>query len=82
MNKDFQLDEAEALAESPVLYHAPGMPVHVWVGAVERPVFIEQAGMLARVWDAGLTVEAERHHFDVVEGLADPGSALVEVLLG
>jgi hypothetical protein len=82
MNKDFQLDEAGAEAESPVLCPAPGVPVHVWVGAIERPVFIEQAGMLARVWDAGLTVEAGRHHFDVVEGLADPGSALCKAVLG
>jgi acetyl esterase/lipase len=81
MNKDFQLDAAAAEAESPVLHPAPAVPVHVWVGAAERPVFIEQAGMLARVWDAGLTVEAGRHHFDVVEALADPGSALCDVIL-
>jgi arylformamidase len=82
MNKDFQLDEAEAVAESPVCHAAPDVPVHVWVGALERPAFIEQAGMLARVWDAGLTVAAGRHHFDVVEPLRDGDSALVRLLLG
>lgn len=82
MNDDLKLDMAEAAAESPVLHPAPAVAVQVWVGNIERPVFIEQAGMLARVWEAGLTVAAGRHHFDVVEGLADPGSALCAALIG
>lgn len=82
MNKDFQLDSAEAVAESPVCHAAPGVPVHVWVGALERPAFIEQAGMLARVWDAGLTVAAERHHFDVIAPLQEGDSALLGACLG
>lgn len=82
MNADFGLDPEGAAAESPVCHAAPGVPVHVWVGAKERPVFIEQAGMLARVWDAGLTVAAGRHHFDVIAEMAEAESALVEALVG
>jgi acetyl esterase/lipase len=82
MNADFGLDQAEAAAESPVLHPAPPVPVHVWVGAAERPVFIEQAGMLARVWDAGLSVVPGRHHFDIIAGMAEADSALVAALVG
>jgi hypothetical protein len=56
--------------------------VSVWVGAAERPAFLEQAGWLARAWDAPLTREPGRHHFDVIEGLESPGSALAEAVLG
>jgi len=55
--------------------------VHVWVGALERPVFVEQAAMLARVWEARLTVAAGRHHFDVIEEMAVPESGLCTALL-
>lgn len=76
MNKDLQIDEDEARAESPVHLPAPGVPVTVWVGADERPAFLEQAEALAKAWDADHVVEAGLHHFDVVEGLADPQSPL------
>jgi hypothetical protein len=56
--------------------------VHVVVGALERPAFIEQAGMLARVWDAGLTVAAGRHHFDVIGPLTEAGSDLTALICG
>lgn len=82
MNGDLRLDAAEAEAESPVLHVAPPVPVHVVVGALERPAFIEQAGMLARVWDAGLTVAADRHHFDVIAPLAEADSALTALVCG
>lgn len=81
MNRDLGLDAAEAAAESPALWPAPPVPVHVWVGALERPVFVEQAAMLARVWEARLTVAAGRHHFDVIADLADAESGLCAALL-
>jgi len=81
MNRDLRLDAAEAAAESTALWPAPGVPVHVWVGALERPVFVEQAAMLARVWEAGLTVAAGRHHFDVIADLAVAESGLCAALL-
>ncbi len=82
MNDDLRIDTGEAEKESPVLHPAPLALVHVVVGALERPVFIEQAGMLARVWDAGLTVVPDRHHFDVIAPLAEAESALAAQVCG
>lgn len=81
MNADLRLDAEEARAESPVHCPAPDVPVQVWVGAAERPAFLDQARWLAEAWGCGLTVEPERHHFDVIEGLERP-SALLEAVLG
>ena len=83
MNDDLRLDAAEAEAESPVL-GAPraGLPVSIWVGADERPVFLEQARTLAAAWRCDLTVSAGRHHFDVIDGLTDPASPMVRDLTG
>ena len=52
------------------------------VGGQERPAFLWQARLLSEEWDCPWSVEAGRHHFDVVEGLADPGAGLVEACLG
>jgi acetyl esterase/lipase len=83
MNADLRIDAAEAAAESPVNQPAPeGIAAHVWVGADERPVFLDQARWLALAWAAPLTVEPGRHHFDVVEGLAEPDSPLTRALVG
>lgn len=82
MNADLRLDAAEAQAESPALQPAPAVPVTVWVGGDERPVFLEQASALAQAWKAGHHVAPGLHHFDVIEPLADPDSDLVTRLLG
>lgn len=83
MNADLRLDAAEALAESPVLLpRRPGPAVHVWVGGAERPAFLDQARRLGNAWACPVTVEAGRHHFDVIEGLVQPDSALLHVLIG
>lgn len=81
LNADWKLTEAEAVAESPALHPAPKVPVHVWVGAAERPAFLDQARWLSEAWSAPLTVEPDRHHFDVIDGLADPDSPLMAALL-
>lgn len=82
MNAELGLDEASARAESPALLpKALDVPVTVWVGAEERPAFLDQARWLAEAWDAGLHIEPGRHHFDVIEGLAEPRSPLVNALL-
>lgn len=82
MNADLRLDPGEARAESPIFAPPPDAPVTVWVGAKERPVFVEQARKLSAVWEAGL-VEAEgKHHFDVIDPLEDPDSEMVRRLLG
>lgn len=81
MNEALALDAAEAELESPLLATPPEAPVTVWVGADERPVFVEQATALAAAWKAALTVEPGRHHFDVIDALEDPDSAMTSALL-
>lgn len=81
MNAQFRLDPSSAESESPVLQPAPDVPVTVWVGGNERPAFLDQARWLSQAWGAPMTVDPARHHFDVIDGLADPASALVSTLL-
>jgi acetyl esterase/lipase len=81
MNKDLQLTQAEALRESPVHLPAPNCPVTVWVGADERPVFLDQAQALAQAWDCSEVIEPARHHFDVIEGLVESDSPLMREIL-
>ncbi|WP_319825584.1 alpha/beta hydrolase [Thalassovita sp.] len=82
MNDAFRLDMAAAEAESPALM-APldGLEVIVWVGAEERPVFLEQAASLAEAWGCPCVIDAGKHHFDVIDGLAEPGSRMLARLL-
>lgn len=83
MNDRLRLDSKECAAESPArLARRAGVECHVWVGGQERPAFLWQARMLSEEWDCPWTVDAGRHHFDVVEGLENPASALVEACLG
>lgn len=88
MNKTLRLDEAEAVRESAALQRPlPDARITCWVGAEERPEFLRQNALLANIW-AGLGARtaahqaADRHHFNVIEDLADPKSALVATLLG
>ena len=82
MNADFRLDLAAAEAESPALMAPPSVPVTVWVGADERSVFLDQAQWLAEAWGAAHHVAKDRHHFDIIEALCDPDSAMMDQLLG
>lgn len=85
MNDDWQMDAAAARAESAALLEpVPGISVTAWVGADERPEFLRQSELLVNIW-SGLGVETHavrepgRHHFNVIEGLADPASSIVQV---
>lgn len=83
MNVTLRLDAAEVAAESPArLALRPGTTAHVWVGAQERPAFLWQARVLSEEWDCPWTAAPGRHHFDVVDALADPDSDLVATLIG
>jgi arylformamidase len=83
MNAELRLDSESAFAESPVLCAPRPVDCHIWVGGAERPAFLDQARWLHEAWpDTRLTVEAARHHFDVILGLETAGSALTEALLG
>ncbi|MBD3664868.1 alpha/beta hydrolase [Sulfitobacter sp. TSTF-M16] len=82
MNEILGLDEAAAVAESPVNMSPPhGVDVTVWVGADERPAFLEQAEGFSRAWGAKLFVVEDTHHFDIIEPLADPDSEMIATLL-
>ena len=77
------LTEEIAKAESPALHPAPDtLRAHVWVGANERPAFLEQAQLLATNWQSSLTIEPGKHHFDIISGLENPESELLEAVLG
>ena len=80
MNADFRMDMAAAEAESPVLQSAPDTSVSVWVGADERPAFLDQAGWLAKAWNVPNHVIPDTHHFDVIDLLLSANSDLVRAL--
>lgn len=87
MNCSLGLSESEAVAESPALATPIAGPrVSAWVGALERPEFLRQAGILREAWAAkgariSMTVLPESHHFDIIEGLTSPETALCQALL-
>jgi acetyl esterase/lipase len=82
MNATLRLDAKEVAAESPArLLLRGGVAAHVWVGGQERPAFLWQARTLSEEWACPWTVAAGRHHFDVIDDLADPDSTLVGVCL-
>jgi acetyl esterase/lipase len=82
MNAKLRLDAAECAVESPArLARRAGVSAEVWVGGAERPAFLWQARVLAEEWGCGMTVDPGRHHFDVIDAMADPHSKLVEALL-
>lgn len=88
MNATLRLDEAEAAAESPALKRPMTQcSVICWVGSDERTEFIRQNDLLANIW-TGLGASMRsihvdgRHHFNVIEDLADPTSKLTEALVG
>lgn len=83
MNADLRLDAAEARAESPALQpRRAGLPVRVWVGGAERPVFLDQARRLGNAWACPVSVDPGKHHFDVIEGMERAESPLMTALLG
>ena len=81
MNADLRLDAEEAAEESPARQRPrEGVATRVWVGAEERPAFLDQARLLAAAWDAPLRIAPGRHHFDVLDGLRDPEDPLTAAL--
>lgn len=82
MQADLRIDAAEALQESPARHALrAGVQAHVWVGGQERPAFLWQARTLSESWACPWTVEAGRHHFDIIDGLLQPESPLMRACL-
>ncbi|MEO1139365.1 MAG: alpha/beta hydrolase [Pseudomonadota bacterium] len=83
MNSEFKLTEDSATAESPALMTSRlPIPTNVWVGADERPVFLDQARWLATAWSCPLRIADGTHHFDVIDALKLPDSQLMTDVLG
>jgi arylformamidase len=87
MNADLRLDMEEACAESPALLEPmPDARLTCWVGAGERSEFIRQNALLANIWkglgaQTAVIEEPDRHHFNVIDGLADADHPLTRTLL-
>ncbi len=82
MNGDLQIDDDAAAQESPArLALREGCSAHVWVGGGERPAFLWHARTLSEAWGCPWTVAPGKHHFDVIDDLADPASPLVQFCL-
>lgn len=87
MYRDLRIDAEEAAAESPALL-APVDDTRLtcWVGGAERAEFVRQSALLANIWTGlgaatAAVVEPDRHHFTIIDGLADSGHALTRALL-
>ncbi len=83
MNEVLRLDAAEATSESPISHaRREGCAVTIWVGGQERPAFLWQARTLSEDWGCPWHVAAGKHHFDVIDDLANPVSQMVSTLVG
>ncbi|RUW47195.1 MULTISPECIES: alpha/beta hydrolase [unclassified Mesorhizobium] len=87
MNATLKIDEHEAQTESPALLRPlDGIRITCWAGGGERSEFLRQNALLANIWTGlgaitNAVVEPDRHHYDVVDGLADPAHALTRTLI-
>ncbi|MGY9048108.1 hypothetical protein P775_21805 [Puniceibacterium antarcticum] len=86
-NAQLQLDMTSATTSSPALHRPlPDVRLTTWVGGAERQEFLRQTALLANIWyglgcDAYAITEPDRHHFNVIDGLADRASPLTRAAL-
>jgi arylformamidase len=81
LNADLRLDEASAYKSSPAfLPPATRAPVYTCVGGAESSEFLRQNALLGQRWKtvAGDIAMPGANHFTVLDGLADPASALFQ----
>jgi acetyl esterase/lipase len=87
MNEALAIDDAEAQAESPALLRPmDGVRITCWAGGGERSEFLRQNALLANIWTGlgavtSTVVEPDRHHYDILDGLADPAHGLTRTLI-
>lgn len=88
MNETLRMDEQEAVGESAALCRPlESCSITCWVGENERPAFIAQNDLLANIW-AGLGIQTRsvhapgKHHYNVIEDLTAPDSALTQAFIG
>jgi len=88
LNDDLRLTAETAAALSPALKRPAGSAELVtWVGAGERSEFIRQSRLMANIWTGlGMRVaeieEPDRHHFNILDSMADPQGALTVAITG
>lgn len=82
-----RISEADAMSESPALLEPlPDTHITCWVGAFETSEFRRQNALLANIW-RGLGAatdcveEPDRHHFNIVDGLARADHPILKALL-
>jgi acetyl esterase/lipase len=83
-NKRDELKLTEEIANSETLTDldlADKMKVTIWVGADERPIYLEQAQQLATAWRCGWIKSINQHHLDIADGLGKNTSKLMNTLL-
>jgi len=80
LNQDLRLDAQSALALSPAFMPpATRAPVMTCVGGGESSEFLRQNALLGSRWRSAFASDIPmpgKHHFSVMDGLADPKSAL------
>ena len=86
-NSEFNLDSAEAIAESAIC-HRPrrGMNLVCVAGANERPEFIRRNGILPLIWqglgaDCHSQLLAGEDHFSVIGQMTSPDSQLSRLII-
>ena len=85
-NDIWQLDDAEAMAESPALLTPrSAIDLACVVGAEERPEFIRQTRLLPPLWQglgvaSQTVITAEENHFSIIDQMTNAGSHLCQVI--
>lgn len=86
-NAKMRIDRTEAYTESPALLEPfANTRLVCWAGAAERAEFVRQNALLANIW-RGLGArtlvveEPDKHHFSILDGLADPSHPLLDALV-
>jgi arylformamidase len=83
-DKKDELHLTEEVADAETLSRldlAEKMNVTIWVGADERPIYLEQAQQLATAWRCSWVKSRNRHHLDIADGLGKNTSQLMNTLL-
>ena len=83
-DKKDELHLTEEVADAETLSSldlAEKMNVTIWVGADERPIYLEQAQQLATAWRCSWVKSRNRHHLDIADGLGKNTSQLMNTLL-
>ncbi|MCK9907581.1 alpha/beta hydrolase [Microbacteriaceae bacterium K1510] len=84
VNADLKLTEKTAHELSPLYWHAPtGRVLDAVVGGLESSEFLRQSRTIAEAWRQGMAQTryeeiAGKNHFDVIDALADPDSAMTK----